>query len=282
VIGGTSAGMAVMGEFYFTAKNGTVSSTTALSNPYNTKVQVDSGTFLKIPFSQKLITDTHFDNPDRRGRLAVFLARILTDYGIEAKSIACGEYTAVCIPPDGNAIVYGSSNHKAYFIQTNCELTDRSPESCTSGNPLTWNRNMQALKVYKITGTNSGTNTFNLNDWETGTGGYWENWYIDNGTLFVSPGEKINCSGLGTTESEIENDIRIYPNPTYNNLIIHDNRYLSGYFEIFDSMGKSMNFFGRLDTSTISYDVSNLKSGMYFIKILTSDKKILHKKFIKL
>ena len=35
VIGGTSAGMAIMGEYYFTAQNGTVTSSEALSNPYN-------------------------------------------------------------------------------------------------------------------------------------------------------------------------------------------------------------------------------------------------------
>ena len=38
VIGGTSAGMAVLGEYYFSAINGTVTSTTALNIPYSTSV----------------------------------------------------------------------------------------------------------------------------------------------------------------------------------------------------------------------------------------------------
>ena len=282
VIGGTSAGMAVLGGFYFSAKNGTVTSAEALANPYNSKVQVDSSAFLNIPILYDVITDTHFDNPDRRGRSTVFLARILTDFGHDAKGIACGEYTAVCIPSDGNALVYGSGNHKAYFIQTNCELQDRSPETCTSGIPLTWNRNMQALKVYRITGTDTGTNTFNLNDWETGTGGYWENWYINNGTLFVSPGEKINCSGLGTTETKIENDIYIYPNPAEDKIFIQGSKYLSGDFEIFNAMGKPINYSGILDLTEFSLDVSKLKPGMYYLKIVTSDQKIKFRKFIKL
>ena len=37
-IGGTSAGLALMGEFSFSAANGTVDSSTALSNPYNRTV----------------------------------------------------------------------------------------------------------------------------------------------------------------------------------------------------------------------------------------------------
>ena len=35
VVGGTSAGMAVQGSFYFSAQHGTVTSSTALSNPFD-------------------------------------------------------------------------------------------------------------------------------------------------------------------------------------------------------------------------------------------------------
>ena len=119
VIGGTSAGMAILGGFYFTAKNGTVTSSAALSNPYTSRVTVDSASFIHAPFLEDVITDTHYDNPDRKGRHVTFLARILKDYGIKAKGIACDEYTAVCIGPDGIAIVYGdypSNDDNAYFI----------------------------------------------------------------------------------------------------------------------------------------------------------------------
>jgi cyanophycinase-like exopeptidase len=43
VIGGTSAGMAILGGYYFTAENGTVTSNQALNNPYHNNVTVDSG-----------------------------------------------------------------------------------------------------------------------------------------------------------------------------------------------------------------------------------------------
>ena len=41
VIGGTSAGMAVMGGYYFSAKNNTITSQEALANPYHLSVTVD-------------------------------------------------------------------------------------------------------------------------------------------------------------------------------------------------------------------------------------------------
>ncbi|MCB0705543.1 MAG: T9SS type A sorting domain-containing protein [Saprospiraceae bacterium] len=199
VIGGTSAGMAILGGYYFSAENGTVSSNLALGNPYHPNVTVDSEVFLEVPYLSDVITDTHYDNPDRKGRHSVFLARILTDEGVEARGIACEEYTAVCIDQNGLARVFGeypSYTDVAYFIQTNCELPVRTPETCTSGSPLTWNLNQQALRVYQVNGTTTGTNTFNLADWQTGSGGSWRTWYVNNGSLSTTNGSQITCSIL--------------------------------------------------------------------------------------
>ena len=68
VIGGTSAGMAIQGGFYFSARHGTVTSEEALSNPYNIRMTVDSAKFLKNYFLRNVITDTHYDDPDRSGK----------------------------------------------------------------------------------------------------------------------------------------------------------------------------------------------------------------------
>ena len=107
VVGGTSAGMVIQGEYYFSAQNGTVTSATALSNPYNASVTVDSSAFIHNNYLDNTITDTHFDNPDRKGRLMTFLAKISADYGVFAKAIACDEYTSVCIDTNGLARVFG-------------------------------------------------------------------------------------------------------------------------------------------------------------------------------
>ena len=66
VIGGTSAGMAILGKYYFSALNGTVTSATAMGNPYAPAVAVDSMPFLKNRFLEDVITDTHYDYYDRR------------------------------------------------------------------------------------------------------------------------------------------------------------------------------------------------------------------------
>jgi cyanophycinase-like exopeptidase len=199
VVGGTSAGMAILGKYYFSAQNGTVTSSVALSNPYNNLVTVDSTSFIANSRLSNVITDTHFDNPDRRGRLTTFLARIYKNYNTFAKAIACDEYTAVCVEPNGLAKVFGgypTYDDNAYFIQSNCDLSSQAPENCSSAIPLTWNLAGQAIKTYQIKGTATGQNTFNLNDWKTGSGGTWLHWSSNNGVFSSQAGSPIVCSLL--------------------------------------------------------------------------------------
>lgn len=216
VIGGTSAGMAILGQYYFSAQNGSVTSNAALSNPFNTNVTVDGTAFLENEILSETITDTHFDNPDRKGRLTSFLARIYTDYGVLGKAIACDEYTAVCIEPNGLARVFGgfpNYDDNAYFIQTNCELTNPSPENGSPNTPLTWHHNGQALKVYQVKGTPDGNNTFDLNLWETGNGGAWKHWSAQNGNFLETNGTPINCEPLSNNTFN-KKPIVGFPNPT--------------------------------------------------------------------
>lgn len=284
VIGGTSAGMAILGGYYFSAENGSITSATALSNPYHNRVKVDSTPFISNNYLGDVITDTHYDNPDRRGRHLVFLSRILKDYGVAAKGIACDEYTAVCIDNNGIAMVYGQSpnyDDNAYFIQTNCELNSIIPENCSSGNPLNWNLGGKALAVYAVKGTNSGTNTFDLNDWETGSGGIWKYWYVNNGNFVETAGVQIHC-GLSLKNNLQENSsINLFPNPANNIIFLKNNNAADDIIsiEIFNGVGqkvKSSSFSMKQE----SYDINKLKSGIYFIRIKTKSGKIYSKKLI--
>ena len=176
VVGGTSAGMAVLSGVVFTGKNGTPTSDDALGNPYHAKVTLDDDVFAVPAIVGSVVTDTHYSNRSRHGRHVAFMARMAKDWGMDAKGIGCDETTAVCINADGIATVYGPC---AYFIQRN----GANPETCTSGQPLTWNNGGQALKVYKLPGNNDGSSTFNLNDWATAAGGTWQWWSVSNGVL---------------------------------------------------------------------------------------------------
>ena len=269
VVGGTSAGMAIMGKYYFSAQNGTVTSAQALTNPYNSLVTVSDEPFLVNEHLSNVITDTHYDSPDRKGRHVTFLSRIMQDYQAVGKGIACDEYTAVCIDTLGLCKIYGdypTYDEDVYFIQPNCELPDLMPETCVTATPLTWNRSGQALKVYHAKGTPFGTQTFDLNDWTTGTGGVWEYWYVENGVLTQTGGTAPDC-GLASLSNMDDMLISVYPNPVSGNEITIDNLSQFNWI-IKDLHGKTYS----TPSNGIQIDLINLSNGIYLLNI-SSDKK---------
>jgi cyanophycinase-like exopeptidase len=174
-VGGTSAGCAILGSSYFAALNGSVTSDEAMANPYNTLVTLGHDDFIRIPFRQNTITDQHFSQRGREGRLVTFMARMNKDLNKNPRGIASDEQTAVCVDDAGMATVYGINN--AFFLQQ----TKLEPETCISGVPLTWNRNMQAIKVYRIAGSPTGNGSFDLNNYSKASGGVWLYYYVENG-----------------------------------------------------------------------------------------------------
>jgi cyanophycinase len=116
-IGGTSAGLAIQGSLVYDACSGSVTSAQALANPYHPSISF-SQNFFDWPILKYTITDTHFSQRDRMGRLFAFLARGLKDTDAPAlQAIAVDEATAMGIDPNGLATVFGQ-NH-VYFVVAN-------------------------------------------------------------------------------------------------------------------------------------------------------------------
>lgn len=263
VIGGTSAGLAILGGSYFSAQNGTVTNAEALSNPYHSRMTLGYNDFLNIPYLNNVITDSHYDDPDRRARHSVFLARIATDNSTRSFGIACNEYTAVCVEPNGKAYVYGeypAYDEFAYFLQVNC-TADFNPETCISGVPLTWDRNNEAIKVYKVPGTESGVNYFDLSDWETGSGGEWRDWSIHNGVFTSVVGSNPQCF-LSVSEFEMAN-IKVHPNPFVETIQIESDVVLNS-IQLVDILGNTMPVKLQSDKTV---NLASLSSGIYFLKL---------------
>jgi len=142
VIGGISAGLAVQGEFVYDPDGVTaVTSAEALANPYRNGM-LFSNDFLDLPLMQDIITDTHFRQRDRMGRLLAFMARLRQD-GLSARIVGVGvdEDTSLFIDSQGRAIVDGDG--AAYVIQ---ERSDTTRTQVSSGQPLIY-RNLQRVRL---------------------------------------------------------------------------------------------------------------------------------------
>jgi cyanophycinase len=100
-VGGTSAGLAVLGEFYFGAEEGTITSAQALRDPFDKRISVGRG-FLDVPGLKGILTDSHFAQRSRMGRLAAMLARTRG-----ARGIGIDEATALLLDEQGKGTVTG-------------------------------------------------------------------------------------------------------------------------------------------------------------------------------
>lgn len=186
-VGGTSAGCAILGGLYYSGENGSVTSASALQNPFENTITLYNNDFLKAPFLQNVITDQHYLTREREGRSMVFLGRMLNDWNIAAKAIAVDERTAVCIDATGKAKVYGDYSATrpysyAYFLMP--DLT-KKPETLTANTKVNWNYAEQAVTVYEIAASVNGGGNFNVANFNlaeaSGGKAYW--WSINNGVL---------------------------------------------------------------------------------------------------
>jgi len=168
-IGGTSAGLAIQSEFVFDGCQGSTISAEALANPYHSTISFTYN-FFAWNNLQTTLTETHFAQRDRMGRLLAFLARQIKDgRSATAFGIAVNEATSMVVDENGLARVLGSG--AAYFI-----LADHAPETCIAGQPLTFSN----FKIWKV----SPNQTFDLQNRPT-TGFYPIS--VTNGVLSANP-----------------------------------------------------------------------------------------------
>jgi cyanophycinase len=172
-IGGTSAGLAVLGEFAYGAlkdkpDDADLSSADVLPNPYHERVTVTRD-FLKIPILANTITDSHFAKRNRMGRTLVFLSRLMQDgWSQQPREVAIDEKSAVLVEADGKASVVGSGRG-AYFLRP-----AQLPEICRRKVPLTF-RNIAAYHAPR------GAH-FDLASW-TGEGGAAYSLSVERGVI---------------------------------------------------------------------------------------------------
>jgi cyanophycinase len=172
-IGGTSAGLAVLGQFAYGAlgdapDDADLVSKDVLGDPFHKRVTVVRN-FLKVPHLEETLTDSHFAIRDRMGRTLVFLARIIQDgWSKSPREVAIDEKSAVLVEADGNAVVVGSGRG-AYFLRPS-----EAPEICQQSTPLTF-RNIDVY--HGPTGTH-----FDLKRW-IGDGGNDYGLSVDHGAV---------------------------------------------------------------------------------------------------
>ncbi len=180
-VGGTSAGMALLAGIDYTGRYGSPNPNKDLVDS-NDVMRDPTGRFVDLTRSvitprimQGVITDTHFSERKRQGRLVGFMARATWNWpdvsAQQIKAIAADEDTATCIDEHGFATAFGWG--EVFVLQG-----DRDIERLREGRSLNWWGQAQAVKAFVMKGNRDGRGLFDLNTW-TGLDGQPERWWVD-------------------------------------------------------------------------------------------------------
>lgn len=141
-IGGISAGLAILGQYVFSAARGSIGSSMALADPYHERLTL-ARDFLDLPHFEGVITDTHFDTRNRLGRLIAFMARITKDTEQRpVRGIGVDSGAALLVEGD-TAVRVGKPTSAVYFLSA-----QNPPDVCEPGQPLTY----RDIAVHRLTG----------------------------------------------------------------------------------------------------------------------------------
>lgn len=204
-LGGTSAGLAVLGQFDYSALYKSATSDLSMADPYYKDITFDpsplslQGGFIAPPALDSLIFDSHFDSRDRMGRFITFISRIVAPtitpggtFGCSggvlpasssgnktARGIGIGVETALLVQGNGGGqpvtatrVTNPSTETESavYFVRPSVP-----PTVCRANTPLT----IPTVEVRKL--SDSAT-VFNLTDW-TGVPLY-KHLDVNSGQLF--------------------------------------------------------------------------------------------------
>lgn len=161
-IGGTSAGMAILGEYSYSAMTeNSLTSSTAMSDPFHPDLTIETD-FLRLPGLGNLITDQHLVERDRIGRTLALMARLLADGSTTtARAIAADRETSLHIEvATGVATVYATREHDSPFVYF--MKKSGMPDACEAGMPLT----ISGIEVSRL----GPGDSFDIASW-SGTGG---------------------------------------------------------------------------------------------------------------
>lgn len=126
-VGGGSAGLAIQGEWVYDGCTGSIRSEEALENPYDSYMSLSNGVF-SWPFMSDWITDSHFSERGRLGRLIAFQARIMEAEQADLwLGLGLDDDSAIVVNSSGMATVYGADSYIVKTTQPAVNLDENSP-----------------------------------------------------------------------------------------------------------------------------------------------------------
>jgi cyanophycinase len=210
VVGGTSAGEAILGEIVFDAHFASVAPRTALRNPANAGITL-SDDFLRL--GEDFICDSHFYERGRLGRLPAFLAFYKEARQREIFGLGVDYNTALAIGPDGVGEVMGAGTvtmlrytpqtQTRYVAGEQLSMTDLRFDQLTAGAKVAMATGIVSPPVsaaaYAPVAWEARTSTLILDGSNASS-----DWFSDSGSvrkLLATPGGMTDTIGIISSPS---------------------------------------------------------------------------------
>lgn len=176
-LGGTSAGLAILGEYLYGAMDGgSIRSPEALADPLGPAVTIERD-FLHIDILRGVVTDTHFRERDRLGRLFAFVARAETLTGEPRRpllGLGVDESAALAVDGDGNGRIFATDPAGSAWV-----VRGGFAETQVAGRPL-------ALRRVEVLGVGAGS-VVHLPDGQVTSPSFRRNYRVADGRLVEVP-----------------------------------------------------------------------------------------------
>ena len=131
-LGGTSAGLAILGAWSYGAMDGgSMLPRDALRDPFNPRMTMVED-FLHLPHLEHVITDSHFGKRNRLGRLVAFVANLRARGVVDAVGLGIDESAALCIDAEGIGRVFTLTKGGAAWLV----VPTVAPSRAVPGKPL--------------------------------------------------------------------------------------------------------------------------------------------------
>ena len=197
-LGGTSAGLAILGEYLYGAMDGgSIVSPEALADPLGPAVTIEQD-FLHIATLRGVVTDTHFRERDRLGRLFAFVAKAETLTGTPRRpliGVGVDESAALGVDGEGNARIYATDPHGSAWV-----VRGGFPEAQVAGKPL-------QLAQVEVTGVGAGS-TLHLPEGAVDAPTFRKRYRVDKGRLeeLAAPMVLVIHGGAGVERADLTFD----------------------------------------------------------------------------
>ena len=130
-IGGSSAGLAILGgHAYGALDGGSMVSDEALRDPLGKSMTLVDD-FMHLPYLQQVITDTHFNARGRLGRLIAFIAKLRHEGHPGVVGLGVDQDAALCVDGNGIGRLFTIDNGFAWLVRPAGD-----PERVEVGQPL--------------------------------------------------------------------------------------------------------------------------------------------------